>query len=361
MMTLVSPVFMAAVLLAVMGLINLHSATQGFLETGFSSYVTAQTVYHVCGLVLALLLARVRSRRWQNLAFGIYGASLLLLVLVLVLGQTINGSQSWLSLGPINIQPSEFAKIGLVLALSSHLSRRASGALSVSDLFGPALITAAPMVLVLWQGDLGTSLFFMLIVGTLVLAKGVRWNILVMGLVLVVVGGVVAHQFFLKPYQKKRIVSFMDPELDPRGSGYHLVQSKIAVGSGGFLGNGYRHGKSHKLKFLPERHTDFVFSVLAEEWGFFGCALVLVLYGSLMLAGVHVASRAGTPFVALCALGLSSLFFWHLFTNLGGVLGLIPLTGVPLVFLSYGGSAVMMAWCTVGILLSLRNERGKFF
>lgn len=355
-MAILSPVFFVSLLLALLGLLNLHSATQGYQNPEISSHVVAQFLYHVAGIVVALVLSRVRSRQWHQMAYLVYAVNLLLLLAVLFFGESINGSRSWLSLGPVNVQPSEFAKIALILVLSAHLAKQHSGSLGFVDLLVPVTLTAVPMTLVLLQGDLGTSLFFGLILGTLFLAKGVKGVVIVPVLVLAVAGAAMAHHSFLKPYQKKRIVSFLDPELDPRGSGYHLVQSKIAVGSGGVLGNGYLKGKSHKLKYLPERHTDFVFPVWAEEWGLLGGTVLLALYGFLILAGLHLASRVVSPFGALCAMGLSSLFFWHVFTNLGGVLGLIPLTGVPLVFFSYGGSAVITAWCAVGILLSLRRK-----
>lgn len=360
-MTLVSPFFVAVLLLALAGLLNLHSATQLFQQSGFSPQLGAQLAYHGLGFVLMLILSRVKSRRWEFLAYSIYAVSVLLLIAVLVAGQSVNGSQSWLGFGSLRVQPSEFAKIGLVLALCRHLSRLPRGPMGLWELAGPFLITLLPMGLVVLQGDLGTSLFFGLIFLSLVFAKGLRWQLLVLGLLSVVLVSGISYQYFLKPYQKKRIVSFLDPELDPRGSGYHLVQSKIATGSGGILGSGYLRGKSHKLKFLPERHTDFIFPVLAEEWGFLGCLAILGLYTVLLLSILYMSHHATTVFAAYTTVALGSLFFWHLVANVGGVLGLIPLTGVPLVFMSYGGSAVITAWLAIGILLSLRRERGMFF
>lgn len=354
-----TPLLLLALALAGIGLVNLYSATVTFGDAKASSYFINQFLYHFCGIAAMVVLSRLPAKMLRFAAPVAYFTAVVLLLLVLVRGRAVHGSLSWLEIGGFRLQPSEFAKVGLILMLSRHLAAFADRrhALGLSGLVRPALITGLPMVLVLLQKDLGSSLFFALIFTTLVLLQGVRWHLVVAGIVIVGLGGIVAYKFLMMPYQQKRIVSFMNPELDARGSGYHLVQSKIAVGSGGLWGRGYLRGASNKLNFLPERHTDFIFPVLAEEWGFVGSVVTLLLYMLFLLYGANVASRARDRFGFFLGVGMTSLFFWHIVINLGGVLGLIPLTGVPLPFLSYGGSALLADWGAVGILLALYRGR----
>ena len=356
---LVSPFFLFAILLTLVGLINLNSATQTFQSVEFSGYFKSQVLYHGVGLGILLVVCQLRHRILYQLAFPVYVFSLALLMTVLILGLEVHGSQSWFEFAGLRFQPSELAKLGFVFYLAKHFSLEDSQkTLGFRDLIKPLIIGGLPMLLVMLQGDLGSSLFFGLILASLLLIHGVRWQILVMGLVSAIVVIVLAYNFMLQPYQKKRIVSFMDPELDPRGSGYHLVQSKIAVGSGGLLGSGYRKGKSHKLKFLPERHTDFIFPVLAEEWGLLGSTVTLGLFMLLFLSGAHIIWKSGNRFEFFVTTGLTTLFFWQFFINIGGVLGLIPLTGVPMPFLSYGGSSSVSLWLGVGVMLAISYEHG---
>ena len=355
------PMLVVSIVLAACGLINLYSATVSFDDVTASSLFKAQLAYTGLGIVVMLIVAQLSLRRLYMLAPLAYAFSLLLLVLVLVVGSTVHGSQSWLDLGLVRLQPSEFAKLGLVFFLSWQLTGQAfSQALGPKELLKPSLIFLVPSVLVILQKDLGSSLFFGFLFATLLFIQGVHWRIVVLAMTLVAVGSLVSYQFLLKPYQKDRIASFMEPERDAKGSGYHLVQSKIAVGSGQFLGRGYLKGASNKLKFLPERHTDFIFPVLAEEWGFVGSVSVLGLYALLLLCGVNIASRSNNRFGFFLSVGFTSLFFWHLVINLGGVLGLMPLTGVPLPFLSYGGSSLLTNWVALGFLQAIYKSRTQY-
>lgn len=356
-----SSVFVLAFFLTGIGLLNLYSATLSFQDVSASSYFRSQVFYHSFGILLMLFFSHWREVDLERFAVIAYVLSLVLLILVLVFGVRIHGSQSWLDFGFFRLQPSEFAKLGLILMLSryfANLSERTI--LELGDLFMPLLICLFPMGLVILQKDLGTSLFFSLIFMTMVSLQGIRFPLVAVGLIILILTSVVAYHQVLAPYQQKRIVSFLDPEIDSKGSGYHLVQSKITVGSGKLFGKGYRQGQAHKLKFLPERHTDFIFPVLAEEWGFAGSAITVILYLFFFLSGVQIANRTLTRFGFFLVVGMVSLFFWHVFINLGGVLGLIPLTGVPLPFLSYGGSAVLAAWMAVGFVLAIREDRGMF-
>jgi rod shape determining protein RodA len=356
-----SPLFICALLIALIGIVNLHSATATF-EAGahLSSFVTAQLLYTLMGMIAMGILSRLSLRRLYDLAPFVYGFGILLLILVLIpgIGSRHQGAQSWLNLGFVRVQPTEFAKIALLCLLSRRLAdMNLTQSMTLKDLVGPTLIFSVPTVLVILQNDLGSSLIFGLIFISLIFLQGVQWRFIVVALVLVVFLGTVTYRYFLKPYQKNRIVSFMEPERDPRGSGYHLVQSKIAVGSAGLWGKGYLKGEANKLKFLPERHTDFVFPVLAEEWGFVGATATLLIYFFFLLYGVNAASCAGNRFGFFLSLGLVAFFFWQMVINLGGVLGLLPLTGVPLPFLSYGGSSLVVTWMAVGLLLSVYRGR----
>jgi len=242
-------------------------------------------------------VSTIHVKYLHALAPYIYGLSLALLGLVLVVGAERHGSLSWLDLGFVRIQPSEFGKLGLIFILSRQLANlHKDESLSFKELMVSSILFLIPTVLVVMQNDLGSSLFYGFIFASMILVQGVRLRIIFIALLLVGVIGVGSYHTVLKPYQKNRIVSFLHPEKDPRGSGYHLVQSKIAVGSGGVTGKGYLKGESHKLKFLPERHTDFIFPVLLEEWGFLGGAMTLFLYFLFLISGVNVASRSDKPF-----------------------------------------------------------------
>lgn len=356
------PLLIVALILAVMGLANLYSATSTFDAGAQTSWFHAQLAWSAIGLSSLLIVFTVHYRHFRTMSYFLYGGTVLLLVLVLVIGRKIAGHQSWLALGPLSLQPTEMAKLGLIFGLSRYLAtyRTSQGGATFRELIPPFLFFLLPTTLVVLQGDLGSSLFFGLIFGTMILIHGVRWQVLVSLLGLFLVAAFLAYFFFFSPYQKNRILTFLNPEMDRRGAGYHLIQSKIAVGSGGWVGKGYLKGKTHKLRFIPERHTDFIFPVLAEEWGFLGSALVLVSFGLLLFLGVNVAGKANDRFGFFLSVGVCALFFWHLVINLGGVLGLMPLTGVPLPFFSYGGSALMTNWIGIGILLNVSMRRFMF-
>lgn len=351
--------FVAALLITGIGLLNLNSATMIFPEQQTSSLFWSQVIYTFLGVGCMLVVSFFRIQHFYKLALPGYILSLMALVLVLVVGSQFKGSQSWIDLGFVRLQPSEFAKLGFILFLAKYFStQRYDSSLGLMDLIIPGLIFLLPVALIILQGDLGTSLFFGFIFFSMVMIQGVRWKLLLSVFVAVVGISILAYFFFLKPYQQKRIISFMNPELDAKGSGYHLVQSKIAVGSGRVFGKGYLKGDSHKLKYLPEKHTDFVFPVLAQEWGFVGALSTLALYFAFLMLGIGVCSSVRGTFAFFVSFGLVSLFFWHLVVNLGGVLGLIPLTGVPLPLFSYGGSALITTWIAIGILNGI--YRGRF-
>ncbi len=354
------PLLIVAFLLAGMGLLNLRSATSSFDVHSIGALFRAQLMWSGIGFGLMIVIVSIHYRHLSHASYFFYGMSLLLLILVLVVGRKIAGHQSWLQFGGISLQPSELAKLGLIFGLAKYFSDQPSSRVAgFLDLIPSFILFLLPALLVLKQGDLGSSLFFGLIYLTLALLQGIRWKVIASlasgGIILCVVA-----YSFLSPYQKDRITTFMNPEMDRKGAGYHVIQSRIAVGSGGWVGKGYLKGQTHKLKFVPERHTDFIFSVLAEEWGFLGCSFILLLYLAFLLLELNIAFHSHERFCFFLCVGLASLVFWHMVINLGGVLGLMPLTGVPLPFFSYGGSALLANWIALALALNISMRRFMF-
>ncbi|MBI5439621.1 MAG: rod shape-determining protein RodA [Deltaproteobacteria bacterium] len=294
---------------------------------------------------------------FRALSLPLYLCLLLMLVGVLAFGRATMGAQRWLALGPIKIQPSEFIKVGIAVIVSHLLAREEKlPPYGLKTLWLPIAATLVPIGLVLVQPDLGTAVLVGAVAASIILFHGVRRNVLI-GLSGALLVGAPAGWAFLKDYQRQRILTFLDPERDPLGAGYHIIQSKIAVGSGQLLGKGFLHGTQARLRFLPERHTDFIFSVLAEEWGFVGTLAVLALYALLILWGLDIAAKARDTFGRLLAVGVTSILFFHVAVNIGMVTGCLPVVGVPLPLFSYGGSSVLTTYLVAGILLSIRLRR----
>lgn len=344
-----------------LGLINLYSATYRFDQADASHLFRSQLLWICIGFALLFLVLCIDTHFFFEYSYFLYGFSLLLLLLVFFFGRSVAGQQNWIVIGKLSFQPSEFAKLSFILALARFYSVTIPReGLSAKVMFIALLLLFLPTSLILLQKDLGGALFFILIFFTLSFFTPFKIRSLLLILVIAILASTALFQWGLKPYQKDRIQIFMNPEKDPRGSGYHLMQSKIAVGSGGLTGKGYLQGSMNKLKFLPERHTDFVFPVLAEEWGFLGSVFSLVLMFIFLLLGIESAYPSRDFFGSLVSLGIVGLFFWHLVINLGGVLGLLPLTGVPLPLFSYGGSSVLTMMMAVGLLLNIRMRRYMF-
>jgi len=306
------------------------------------------------GLGVLAAFAAIPYRLWDRLAGWIYGACLLLLVAVDVVGRESLGAQRWLVLGPVTVQPSEFGKLGLIVILAKvaadHPPRR------VVDLVRCILYVLPPTVLVFWQPDFGTSLVFVAILAGILFAAGAPLRSLV-GLGGVGLAAAPLVWRWMKPYQQKRLWVFLDPNLDPLGAGYSLIQSKIAIGSGQLWGKGLFGGTQSALEFLPMQHTDFVFAVIGEELGFVGALGVLVCFWVYLLRGLRAAHRAQDPFGSLLCAGIVSLVGFHVLVNVGMTVGLAPITGIPLPFLSHGGSALITNLAATGILLNVGSRR----
>ncbi len=346
--------------LSCIGLGLLYSA--GFNpETGLSSPMNRQLLGMGVGVLVFALAAAFNTSFWCRWAYPIYIMGCLLLVAILVHGRVAGGAQRWLEIGSIRMQPSEFMKIGLILALGRFFGSKYAPekGYNIWLLWLPAVIIGIPSVLILVEPDLGTALCHVLIGGSMLLVFGIRWKTLftlaVLGLMLAI-----PAWSMLKDYQKQRILTFLSPESDPLGSGYHAIQSKIAVGSGALTGKGFMEGTQTQLRFLPEQTTDFVFSVLAEEWGFLGSMLVLILYGLIIAHLFSVGIRSSDRFASFVSFGVGFYIFWHVLVNIGMVVGILPVVGLTLPLLSYGGSSVVSFMAGLGIVIGISSRRFKF-
>jgi rod shape determining protein RodA len=341
-------------------ILNLYSATYPIRDMGGAEIFLKQIYWFLIGFAVFLLATTFNYYVLERLAYPAYFFTVGLLILVLFAGRVMSGSQRWLSLGPISFQPSELAKIAVVLVLAKFFSERGEfKEYRLRDLWQPFILTAIPCFLILKEPDLGTSLFLALISFSMILIAKVNWKSLV---ILAGASGLVAPLiwFGLKEYQQKRVLSFLRPDMDPLGAGYHINQSKIAIGSGQIWGKGYLQGTQTRLHFLPEQHTDFAFSVLAEEWGLIGSAVLLMIYLFMILWGLNIAKNSKDRFGSMIAVGIVSIVFWQVAINVGMVTGLLPVVGIPLLLFSYGGSSLITTMAAMGILMNISMRRFMF-
>jgi rod shape determining protein RodA len=407
----------STMLVAGLGLVNLYSATL----SASSNMAFLQGLWLGVGLAIAVVLTILDYRIFEQLAYPILGVTLLFLLAVLVVGRVISGSQRWLNLGFMNFQPSEMAKIAVILCMAKYFSDEpnipaggyrlwdlikpttvfypvgAVGALmlfwekleflggwrfvllvvflvwgagsvlhalrtgrtSLHDMLSPIILMILPAILILRQPDLGTTLMLFAIAGTMILFVKVRFLSLVIAGV-VFVGAAVGSWQFLEPYQKDRIMAFISPSEDVNDTGYHSRQSMIAVGSGKTSGKGFGESTQTQFRFLPEQHTDFVFSVWAEEWGFTGCLVVLGAFLFWLVQMINVASDARERFGVLVAVGITAMIFWHVAINIGMVIGVLPVVGITLPLWSYGGSSLLAMMASLGLLMSISLRRHTF-
>lgn len=353
------PLLGLVLLISLIGIGNLYSATSAW-QGSLATIYLKQLAWLGGGLLIAVAVCLLDYRRLEHFSFLFYGGTILLLLAVLVIGKTSMGATRWINLGFFNLQPSEVMKLVIIIALARYFSDNSPfGGFGLKELWQPFLLLGVPALLIIKQPDLGTSMMVLFIGGTMALFAGIRRRVLVL---LAVVAGLACRGGWslLHDYQRERIRTFLNPERDPLGSGYHIIQSKIAVGSGGLFGKGFMHGTQSQLSFLPERHTDFAFSVFAEEWGFTGCLVLLTLYLLLILWGLHIARRAADRYGTYLALGVTAMFFWHIVVNLGMVIGLLPVVGVPLPLFSYGGTSMVTTMVGVGLLLNVSMRRFVF-
>ena len=393
---------MVSLALVVFGLATLYSAGQTDVPTRAAGVWHRQFIWVGVGIVTAWVLYNVSLRVLEWVAPALYALSIILLGVVLAVGTgagTAEGSRSWLSIGGHQIgQPSELAKLATVLMMARFLSSRKEAPRSLRDLIGPALIVGVPFLMVLKQPDLGSALVFVGIFFAMLFWSGVRprllflmatpgislflafntlaWSAWIIVFVLILIAwrpyvwdwtmflaanvamGAIAMPLWtrLAPYQQNRLLTFLNPEADPRAAGYHAIQSRVAIGSGGWFGTGYTEGPQKRLAFLPEQHTDFVFSVVGEELGFLGVLVALALFLTLFLVLLRIARRATDPFSSLAVFGIVGLFFTHVFENVGMTVNLMPITGIPLPLFSYGGSFFVICSLCLGIALRVAYD-----
>ena len=335
------------------GFVMLYSAAGGSLEP----WASRQMARFAVGVAVLVAIAVTDIRIWFKYAYAFYAVALVFLVLVEVAGRIGMGAQRWLSFWIFNFQPSELMKVSLLLALAHYFhGGSAEDVRRPLFLFIPVAMVAVPVGLVLRQPDLGTAVMLMLAAAALFFLAGVRiWKFVAVGLV--AVAAVPITWQLLRGYQRQRVLSFLDPDKDPLGSGYHIIQAKIALGSGGVLGKGFLQGTQGHLSFLPEKQTDFIFTMLAEELGMLGGLALLALYGLVLLYGYAIAFSSRNHFGRLLAMGITCMFFLYVFINIAMVMGLIPVVGVPLPLVSYGGTAMMAVMIAFGLLLSVHVHR----
>ena len=344
------------------GLGLIDSATHSFaVSTGKSWHFNRQSTFMLIAIGFAIFTLRFDYRILKNYATPFYIFNVLLLVAVMLFGHTQLGAQRWIQIGGFTVQPSEFAKVFLIICLAAFMEKRIEWLEDFKDYIPVFLYIFVPFVLVLKQPDLGTSLTFIAILLGMIFVSGFKYRWFAYCSALFVALMPLIWQFVLKDYQKNRIRVFLNPELDPYGSGYHVIQSKIAIGSGGLFGKGWLEGTQSQLNFLPENHTDFIFAVVGEEFGFVGSTILILLYVSLVLRIITLAERQRDAFARVYGYCVASIFIFHIVINLGMVLGISPVIGIPLPFFSYGGSSLWSFTILLFILLRIdasRTERG---
>ncbi len=400
------PLVALAFTLTAFGIAMVYSAGQTDVPGFVANIWKTQVVWFLLGLGMAYTITRTSVRLLEWGALPIYLGACAMLIVLLFAGSgagTAASTKSWLSIGGVRLgQPSELAKIAVVLMLARVLASQRQAATTLFALWKPSAIVLLPWLLIMAQPDLGTAIVFLGIFFAMLFWSGVAWPLLVMaaspavslilafgpgvwgawflmllalvawyrpavieGVALIAVNfimGVLAPLLWdrLDPYQQRRLLVFLDPSSDPTRSGYHVIQSQVAIGSGGFTGKGFTEGTQKRLGYLPEQHTDFIFPVVGEELGFLGVSLALALFGVLLLRTIRVASRATNPFASLVAFGVTAAWLTHIIVNIGMTVGLMPITGIPLPFFSYGGSFMLSCWIGVGMLALVSSEgRGR--
>ncbi|MBF0506977.1 MAG: rod shape-determining protein RodA [Nitrospirae bacterium] len=351
--------------LSLIGIVTIYSATRPPGGVGVHpDFYSKQIVWLIISIAVLFAMVFFDYKWLFRYAYQLYGIGLFLLVAVLVAGRSSMGAKRWLSIGFFSFQPSEFFRILFIIGLSAYLATSDLESTEKMSAKSVVMFAIVPLALLIKQPDLGTAILMVSLFTVLSVSKGVSRKVITVVLMI----GIVSVPFLghivwdgLKDYQKNRLVAFMDPEVDPSGIGYHITQSKISIGSGGIIGKGYLRGTQGPLRFLPEKHTDFIFAVYAEEGGFVGSIFLLCIYLLLFLRGLDTAVRAKDEFGRLMAVGITAMFFVYFCVNIGMTLSLMPVVGVPLPFVSYGGTALLSNFIAAGILINIRTRRFELF
>jgi rod shape determining protein RodA len=347
-------IFILSLLLTMTGIALLYDAGGG----KWHPYAQPQAIKACMGIALMWLVALTNVRTIFRQSYFVYVFCLILLLATIFFGHTGMGAQRWLNLGAFLIQPSELTKIAVVLALARFFHSRPLTAIqTVNGILFLIAIVAIPTVLIASQPDLGTAVIIIMLSVVLMFAAGMSNKIFISLVVMVATAAPLLWHFFLREYQKQRIITFLNPENDPLGTGYHIIQSKIAIGSAGIFGKGFLQGTQSHLQFLPEKHTDFIFTLLSEDFGLIGGLVIILMYMMLIFRGMYIAIHANNTYSALVIAGIMSIVFFHAVINIAMVTGLMPVVGVPLPFISYGGTSLMTLFIGMGIVMSLHIHR----
>lgn len=350
------------IFICAIGIITIASATQAFKDGGTLRYFILQIAWTLLGLVLMAITVAMDYNIFKMYNKIIYFANVGMLALVVVIGKATNGATSWFGVGSFGIQPSEFMKISLIILLAKKIEEFEGDVNNIRNLGILFLYSALPLGLIMLQPDLGTAMVIIFIIIGMLFMAGLDIRVFIAGIL--AAAGVVLGLWFspipiLKPYQKDRILTFINPEHDPLGTGYHIIQSKIAIGSGQLFGMGFGKGLQNEGRFLPESHTDFIFSVLGEEFGFIGALLLVILYALMIFKCVKISKIAKDKFGSLVVVGVASMFIFQMFQNVGMTIGLMPITGITLPFVSYGGSSMWASMISIGLVLNISMRRHK--
>lgn len=369
-----------AIVLSIIGLISIYSATHykgspvadysGDLFNISSSIWLKQLIWLLISLIVAVFMANFNYQRFWDLAWILYILSIVMLIAVLLVGAEKSGARRWLDFGHFSVQPAELAKIAIIMLLARYFSKLMSYQFSDNlyhsrfyvvskTVFIPILIVFIPMLLIIKQPDLGSSIVLLPVLLVILFCAHIPMKLFA-GLIVLGAGVIPFLWHFLKPYQQKRLLVFLNPNMDPLGAGYTITQSKIAIGSGKILGKGWLAGSQNQLNFLPERHTDFIFSIIAEEWGFIGSLAIMLLYFLLLWRIVEIISKTNDLFGRLICVGLVAFLSFQILVNIAMTTGIMPVVGLPLPFISYGGSSLLLSFFCIGIVLNISKQHISF-
>lgn len=350
--------------MSVVGILTIYSTTRPLGTEENPNYYLKQIMWLGIAICALIICASIDYSWFSRLSLPLYLSGVAMLLLVLLIGKTGMGAKRWLQIGPLNFQPSEFFKLLFIIVFAQYM-KNLQGRLYLADIIKAfAIYLLIPIALIIKEPDLGSALILMFIFSSILFIRGIYKKTLIILIVICIIsapflGKIVWGQ--LKDYQKNRLIAFVKPEIDPSGIGYQIEQSKVTIGSGRFLGKGYMEGTQGPFRFLPEKHTDFIFSVFAEEWGFMGCAFLLVAYLFLILRGIDTALKAKDEFGRIMSLSIVVMFFIYFVINIGMTIGMMPVVGVPLPFMSYGGTALVSNFAAAGILINVRMRRFALF
>jgi rod shape determining protein RodA len=349
----------AMFLLFAIGLATIYSATKSRNLAFNESFFFKQLSLMGAAIALLVLTVSISYQRFIDVAYIIYGINIVLLILVLILGHVRLGAQRWFSIAGFAFQPSEFIKLSLILALSNYAASKKNSMTELRDLVVPVILLAIPFILVLLQPDLGTALLLVPVFFAVMVVAGARLKYLGI-MILIGLAGLPFFWHFLRDYQRQRLMVFINPNIDPLGAGYTIIQSKIAVGSGGLWGKGWLNGTQSQLNFIPERHTDFIFSVFGEEWGFLGSAALVLIYFLIIKKAFNIAAFTSDLYGKTIAAGIGVMIGLQVVINIAMTVGLMPVVGIPLPLVSYGGSSLITTVIAIGLLLNVGMRRSTF-